>query len=1116
MSGTGARLLEDHPSARDSFGPHNRVAQGIAHLVDVSDGGKTIAIQGGWGSGKSTVIKLLAERYLKSDTLVFVYDAWVHVGDPLRRAFLSSLIRALTEVTWLMPGKHWENEQEKLAGRRKETTKHTIPQLTSFAKFLGLALLLVPVGLSLISEGIKRALSADATGSTLLISIGSSLSLLPAFGLGIWMIASAFKSKSTDETFAFFLNRTLTNESTITTETGAATSIDFQRVFAEAVGEALDNQYPKRKLIVVIDNLDRLEDEAAKEVWALLRSFLDMPQHQRAGWSKRVWVVVPIAADINELSGEEISDAVASEGFLAKIFQARFELPPPVLKNWRPFLKDAIERAFPNVERDEKRQILDLYFSMLVPGRLLTPRELISFVNNLVALASQWGDRMALGALAAYLLDTKSLGGLVGVALQGGRIPSEKVGRVLERSLREEFAMIFFNTGDSSEALDLLQRPQAEEILTSGDGAKLLSAVLKEGSFALVANRVLDDVQSWAQFDIARVFMAISAVLDAAQVCVDTGQTPPSDDLADLISRAEKLAEWTINFLPAAPLATPSFIRLADAVLRTGNHSFIEAMVKALSRPTPGDAQPQYFVPSQEDVLAGWLKGCVCLAERTEIRDEVLRSGRSLFPNLSAQQYLLVLNEIDDSGTFDALSKTSLQEPLALLQERVRVRGLKEYSRDMVRWCTARSPREELSKLAPDLEQALQGQDSIPLFVLGAVEIFCELRDVSTIRSTFERLVATGVMHHHLWASQAVPEAAGAIAWCILFVRPSGVPDQAFGNSPNAMSLVNLLLAGTAAEAGSLSKAMLDFCERMKVTTEWMRASLQYPHLANLLRTFCADPHVIHDYVMTLEASEYRLGVDDLAIKLGRDIQSSQEVAARFGDEKFCEDLVGQLSSPDDAWLMTLALSNLPQDLVRDVVVAALQMLRAMDEEAWISRLGVRPDLVRLVRVLTDKGIGVDLGVGAKSALRSLLSKFKLARTVDAGEATTFESLRAALAPDERMSLDDQAYEDVTSASVQFGEAWNVLEPVVKEGLARNGATLRIGRRLLLPTLQNEDLLGIACLTRIFSEEAALKTLKEDQVAIKDVREVIDGFALRSPMNSELVTVAAGLLQLVT
>jgi hypothetical protein len=140
------KLVSDLPSEIDSFGAHSRVASSIADMFSSEDGGKTIGLEGGWGSGKSTVVRLLSNQLLASNTIaVQLFDAWAHQGDPLRRTFLESLIRNMTTRGWIDKPK-WTVRLEELARRRKVTETKNIPRLTSLGNWFGLSLLMIPVG----------------------------------------------------------------------------------------------------------------------------------------------------------------------------------------------------------------------------------------------------------------------------------------------------------------------------------------------------------------------------------------------------------------------------------------------------------------------------------------------------------------------------------------------------------------------------------------------------------------------------------------------------------------------------------------------------------------------------------------------------------------------------------------------------------------------------------------------------------------------------------------------------------------------------------------------------------------------------------------------------------
>jgi len=57
-------LLEDAPSTEDRFegNAHATLARAISHLVRTEAGGRAIGLEGSWGSGKSTVVTLIASE----------------------------------------------------------------------------------------------------------------------------------------------------------------------------------------------------------------------------------------------------------------------------------------------------------------------------------------------------------------------------------------------------------------------------------------------------------------------------------------------------------------------------------------------------------------------------------------------------------------------------------------------------------------------------------------------------------------------------------------------------------------------------------------------------------------------------------------------------------------------------------------------------------------------------------------------------------------------------------------------------------------------------------------------------------------------------------------------
>ncbi|MFZ0542132.1 MAG: P-loop NTPase fold protein [Candidatus Sulfotelmatobacter sp.] len=163
-------LLSDVPTTRDLFGPHERVASAIADLITSEAVGKSVAVTGPWGSGKSSVLRMVRERLAKTAD-VFIFDAWAHEGDPLRRTFLERLVDFLAKDN--SPNKVFQQLKQDLSLRRKIQKITTRPQLTPETVIIVVALLLVPLGVAMFSAGLK------SPGDHSLTYAGLVLCLLP-------------------------------------------------------------------------------------------------------------------------------------------------------------------------------------------------------------------------------------------------------------------------------------------------------------------------------------------------------------------------------------------------------------------------------------------------------------------------------------------------------------------------------------------------------------------------------------------------------------------------------------------------------------------------------------------------------------------------------------------------------------------------------------------------------------------------------------------------------------------------------------------------------------------------------------------------------------------------
>lgn len=472
--------LDDAPVDEDQLGSHKPIAAAIHELVAREDGGRTIGLEGPWGSGKSTVIRLLARRMCGDDELVVVFDAWAHEGDPLRRSFLEKLIDILIAEEWV-DGKKWRERRAKLASRAR--VEQTRPRLTGAgivaSAATALFAILVPAGVAVLGAGLAAGDPAAGTaGDPAIWRWG--VGILGALLLGVLVLAGLALCRRTDDAGgswpALLSLRTETESDRETVETPDPTSVEFEREFGDLMGDALGD-VRARTLVLVVDNLDRVEPEDARAVWATLQTFLHHTNDPRPRWLDSLWVLLPydpggIAGLWNGLEGTPGS-------FLDKSIQVRFEVPLPLLTDWRSYLDSLLCAALPEHDAD-RYLVYRLYqYRRARASRAPSPRELKLYVNRIGALHRRWQHELPLASLAYYA----SLGrpaSEVASELSTGHLPKPDVKPLLDPDHEAHLAAIAFNA-PPERALQLLYGPRIDNSLMREDADGLAGLAGRPG-----------------------------------------------------------------------------------------------------------------------------------------------------------------------------------------------------------------------------------------------------------------------------------------------------------------------------------------------------------------------------------------------------------------------------------------------------------------------------------------------------------------------------------------------------------------------------------------------------------------------------------------------------------
>jgi Cdc6-like AAA superfamily ATPase len=342
------KILTDEVVEVDLFADktHEKTTDTLFKVISASEKNITIGLEGAWGSGKSTVINMLNYKFkqdAQQKTLFFLFDAWAHKDDPLRKIFLESLIEKIN-----IDNSHSQNLDKihkEIVGKVKtiDITAHKI--VSPLGKYLAFSAMLVPLGTILIRTVNTENLGPLSFDSSInwMYCFGFLLVVAPILVMFYWFL---FGENQVPEKKGFLIGNKknwdfFTKESTETikqdiTEQGEKTSIEFQKYFDEIIKVAFE-KYNYKQVVIVIDNLDRVDSDQAKSVWSTLQTFFQSRSlSSNTTQSNKIIFVVPY--DKEGFSAiwskeNESNDGVASS-FLDKCFQVRVEVPQPISSGW--------------------------------------------------------------------------------------------------------------------------------------------------------------------------------------------------------------------------------------------------------------------------------------------------------------------------------------------------------------------------------------------------------------------------------------------------------------------------------------------------------------------------------------------------------------------------------------------------------------------------------------------------------------------------------------------------------------------------------------------------------------------------------------------------------------
>ncbi|KIC58261.1 KAP family P-loop NTPase fold protein [Microbacterium hominis] len=355
--------LSDRPQAQDYL-ELGRYIDGLADFIRQCATPLTLAIQGDWGSGKTNTM-LLIERALSPTARL----STVH-GNAERRRLAAQLTASSTAPLFTISFNTWQYSQFDLDGQLAVMMLQTLvaelekiaPEPDSKQKWAERLL-----ASSRYAKMLTNALANIVSKATLGVSVGELVSV-PATSGADEMAHSAFELLGM-----------------------------LRQHLSELVSAAVENPADpadKGRIVIFVDDLDRLEPRRAVELMETLKIFLDLDHC--------VFVLAidfdVVAQGVSDKYGSNRIDAKKARSFFDKIIQVPFHMP---VANYQveTLLLHSCASAGIELNDDQRTQFRDLIGTSVRNN----PRSIKRLINTLMLLRGILGTQIPVERLFAVL-----------------------------------------------------------------------------------------------------------------------------------------------------------------------------------------------------------------------------------------------------------------------------------------------------------------------------------------------------------------------------------------------------------------------------------------------------------------------------------------------------------------------------------------------------------------------------------------------------------------------------------------------------------------------------------------------------------------------------------------
>jgi hypothetical protein len=331
----GSKILLDAPAVHPALG-YDAVAEALATIVNQSEPQFAVGIFGGWGSGKTTLMKAIRQHLVSERGVVVVeFNAWRYEREPLLLVPLLDTVRAAL-LEW--SARRGAETREKLRGVAARIGRVVRALATGLSGEVGLP------GAVKVSYDVGRALDAFGAGAE------------PEKAQSLYL--AAFN--------------------------------ELREAFAEFAASAVS------RVVVFVDDLDRCLPANALDVLESMKLFFDLPGFvfvvgldedvvERAVLSRFAGDDAQQHGEPAETTGRARVATIAerlSREYVKKIFQVPYALPPVVPEQLDALLESMYsEASLSGSQLTDFQQRVRPHLEFVAVDRRVNPREVKRFLN---------------------------------------------------------------------------------------------------------------------------------------------------------------------------------------------------------------------------------------------------------------------------------------------------------------------------------------------------------------------------------------------------------------------------------------------------------------------------------------------------------------------------------------------------------------------------------------------------------------------------------------------------------------------------------------------------------------------------------------------------------------